>query len=650
MHKVASRLLVVVPKGGATPYPLLAPEVTSAVGAVRRQSAQAQTVSDAAIQRQKNKEKAMAKKAVQSNSFVQNVFRGIVEPEQVFPYPDSMDSEQRENLEMLVPIAERVMAEQNDPLLNDQLESVPEETTQALRDLGAFGLQVPVELDGVGLTNTQYARLTEVVGANDLGVGIFIGAHQSIGFKGILLAGTPEQKEKYLPKLATGENFAAFALTEPSSGSDAGSIRTRAELNAEGTHWILNGGKIWISNGGIAEIFTVFAKTPVMDEKTGTVTEKVSAFIVERSFGGVTNGPPEKKMGIKCSNTAEVYFENTPIPVENVLSKPGDGFKVAMQILNNGRFGMGAALSGTMRAVIQKAAEHATNRVQFGSRIDGYGAIQEKFARMSMTHYATESMAYMVAGVMDAGYEDYQLEAAISKIFASEAAWYVTDEAIQVLGGNGYMKALGLEKVMRDLRIFRIFEGTNDILRLFVALTGIQYAGGHLRELQKAVKDPISNFGVVLGEVTKRARAGAGLGSGNTLAEKVHPNLQQSADLTVKAIDAFGSSIEKVLIKHGKNIINEQFILNRLANATIDIYANSCVLSRCTKSLTEGAASAQHEEMMAKVWCSESYDRIIKNLNELKNPDTLANYKTMAKISEGVCSTVAPVQGNPVNV
>ena len=283
-----------------------------------------------------------------------------------------------------------------------------------------------MELDGVGLTNTQYARLTEVVGGNDLGVGIFIGAHQSIGFKGILLCGTDEQKAQYLPKLATGEQFAAFALTEPSSGSDAGSIKTRAELNKEGTHWILNGGKIWISNGGIAEVFTVFAKTPIMDEATGTVTEKVSAFIVERSFGGVTNGPPEKKMGIKCSNTAEVYFENTPIPVENVLSKPGDGFKVAMQILNNGRFGMGAALSGTMRSVIQKgeiqrrrsfyyinssflATDHATNRIQFGSRIDGYGAIQEKIAKMSMIHYATESMAYMVAGTMDAGHQDYHV-------------------------------------------------------------------------------------------------------------------------------------------------------------------------------------------------------------------------------------------------
>merc|ERR1719237_929825 len=590
----------------------------------------------------------MIKKAVHSKSFAMNIFRGIIETEQTFPYPNPLDEEQRENLEMLVPLAERVMEEQNDPLLNVQLGTVPENTINALREVGAFGLQVPVELDGVGLSNSQYGRLTEAVGANDLGLGVFFTAHQSIGFKGILLAGTPEQKEKYLPKLATGENFAAFALTEPSSGSDAGSIKTRAVLNEAGTHWILNGGKIWISNGGIAEIFTVFCKTPIMDPATGTETEKVSAFIVERSFGGVTHGPPEKKMGIKCSNTAEVYFENTPIPVENVLSKPGDGFKVAMEILNNGRFGMGAALSGTMRSGIKKATEHATQRVQFGSGIDGYGAIQEKIAKISITHYATESMAYMVAGTMDAGYKDYHLEAAISKIFASEAAWNVTDEAIQVLGGNGYMKALGLEKVMRDLRIFRIFEGTNDILRLFVALSGIQYAGGHLRELQKAIKSPIGNFGVVLGEVAKRGKGAIGMSSSNMLADSVHPNLVESAAQLCNDTSMFGDAVEKILIKHGKNIINEQFILNRLANATIDIYANTCVLSRCSKTLNDGMESAHQEELMTKVWCKQSYDRIMNNLNELKNPEALENYKTMAKISEAVCSKNAPVQGNPL--
>merc|ERR1719500_885428 len=592
----------------------------------------------------------MTKKAASSNSFVQNVFRGMVDPTQMFPYPVVLDLEQKENLEMLVPLAERVMEEVNDPLLNDQIETVPENTINALREVGAFGLQVPVELDGVGLSNSQYGRLTEVVGANDLGLGVFFTAHQSIGFKGILVAGTPEQKEKYLPKLARGEEFAAFALTEPSSGSDAGSIKTRAVLNEAGTHWILNGGKIWITNGGIAEIFTVFAKTPIMDPATGTETEKVSAFIVERSFGGVTNGPPENKMGIKCSNTAEVYFENTPIPVENVLRSPGEGFKVAMEILNNGRFGMGTALSGTMRSVIKKATDHATQRAQFGSRIDGYGAIQEKIARMSMLHYATESMAYMVAGMMDQGHKDYQLEAAVSKIFSSEAAWYVTDEAIQILGGNGYMMALGLEKVMRDLRIFRIFEGTNDILRLFVAHSGIQYAGGHLRELQKAIKNPIGNFGIVVGEVTKRAGHAVGLASGNHLAAHVHPNLNQSAALTCKGVDAFGAAVEAVLIKHGKNIINEQFLLNRLANATIDIYASSCVLARCTKSLNEGVESAHHEEMMTKVWCEEAYTRIINNLNELKSAERLSNYATMSEISKNVCSKNGPVQGGPLGM
>lgn len=633
------KVLVYIPKNGV-------PTAVAEIGPKCLYSAKPEQASAAT----KRKEKSLSKKAVHSKSFVQNIFRGMVETEQPFPYPDVLTEEQRELLEMVVPPTEDFMQNMNDPLKNDALETVPEETVQGLREMGAFGLQVPTDLGGLGLTNTQYGRLTEIVGGNDLGVGIFIGAHQSIGFKGILLAGTPEQKEKYLPRLASGEDFAAFALTEPASGSDASSIKTRAELSPDGKHYIMNGSKIWISNGGIAEIFTVFAKTPVTDEKTGTTTDKITAFIVERKFGGVSHGPPEKKMGIKCSNTAEVYFENVPVPVENVLGGVGNGFKVAMQILNNGRFGMGAALSGTMRNVIKKATEHATQRNQFGSRIDSYGAIQEKIARMSMIHYATESMAYMVSGTMDKGYEDYQLEAAISKIFASEAAWQVTDEAIQVLGGMGYMKDTGLEKVMRDLRIFRIFEGTNDILRLFVALTGIQYAGGHLRELQKAVKDPISNFGVVLGEVSKRGMAAIGVGGGNTLSNHVHPNLSEAASLNSKAIEMFGGSVEKLLIKHGKNIIGEQFLLNRLAAAAIDIYAMTCVLSRCTKSLNSGLQSAHHEELMTKVWCNEAYDRICTNLGALKNSTQLNNFKAMSEISKNVCEVVAPVQGNPLGV
>lgn len=625
---------------------------------IRKLWIQPKVLQSTQTQAKPNNKNAQKSQAINSNSFVQNIFRGVVDTTQVLPYPNILNEEEKDTLNLLLPLAERVLAEQNDPLKNDALESIPDHTLNALKEVGGYGLQVPEEYGGAGLNSTQYGRLTEVLGANDLGLGVFLTGHQGIGFKGILVAGNEEQKKKYLPELASGEKMAAFALTEPASGSDASSISTRAELSADGKFWIMNGSKIWITGGGLADVFTVFAKTPVKDEKSDTTKDKITAFIVERDFGGVSNGPPEKKMGIKCSNTAEVYFDNTQIPVENVLGGVGDGFKVAMQILNNGRFGMGTSLSGTMRQVITKTVEHVTTRVQFGSKLDSFGTIQEKLARMSMYHYANESMAYMVSGTMDSGYQDYQLEAAVSKIFSSEAAWFVTDEAIQILGGMGFMRDCGLEKVMRDLRIFRIFEGTNDILRLFVALTGMQYAGGHLKELQKAIracmsgswigKDSVSNFGFLMGEASKRTKGGLGLGANNLLEEKVHSNLAEPAYLLCQDIATFGSSVEKLLIKHGKDVINQQFLLNRIADSTIDIYVATCMLSRCSTSLEQGLDSAHHEEMMTKVWCSEAHNRILQNLDMLKNPTTLSNFSLMTKISEGVCSKVQPVQNNPL--
>uniref|UniRef100_A0A8C1WT58 Very long-chain specific acyl-CoA dehydrogenase, mitochondrial n=1 Tax=Cyprinus carpio TaxID=7962 RepID=A0A8C1WT58_CYPCA len=552
----------------------------------------------------------------ESKSFAVNMFKGQISTSQVFPFPSVLNEEQSQFLKELVGPCSKFFEEVNDPMKNDALEKVEEHTMEGLKEMGAFGLQVPADLGGVGLTNTQYARLVEIVGMHDLGVGITLGAHQSIGFKGILLFGNPQQKEKYLPKLATGEHIAAFCLTEPASGSDAASIKTNAVRSPCGQYYTLNGSKIWISNGGIAEIFTVFAKTPMKDEKTGEMKDKITAFIVERSFGGVTHGPPEKKMGIKASNTAEVYFENVRVPAECVLGEVGGGFKVAMNILNNGRFGMAAALSGTMKGVISKAVDHAANRTQFGNKIHNYGAIQEKMARMAMLQYVTESMAYMVSGNMDSGATEFQIEAAISKIFASEAAWLVTDECIQIMGGMGFMKDAGVERVLRDLRIFRIFEGTNDILRLFVALNGFQYGNYISNSLQKALKNPFGNAGMLASEITKRA----GLGTGLTLQGTVHPELNH----------------------------NEQFVLKRVADCAIDLYAMVVVLSRASRSLSQAHPSAQHEKMLCETWVTEAHERVMQDIKFLRSGTSKQIFKNLRAISAAVVENGGVVSPHPL--
>nr|XP_020655421.1 very long-chain specific acyl-CoA dehydrogenase, mitochondrial [Pogona vitticeps] len=612
------------------------------------------------------------------------MFKGQINTEQVFPFPSALNEDQVQTLQELVGPVSRFFEEVNDPAKNDTLEQVEEKTMQGLKELGAFGLQIPVQFGGLGLNNTQYARLVEMVGLHDLGVGITLGAHQSIGFKGILLYGTPAQKEKYFPKLATGENVAAYCLTEPASGSDAASIRSTATLSPCGTYYTLNGSKIWISNGGLAEIFTVFAKTPIKDGTTGEVKDKITAFIVERAFGGVTRQwsgfllsvsgigalPPSQKglariRGAKrdlCPalwvflssevglRTFPVHFENVRVPVENVLGVPGGGFKVAMNILNNGRFGMAAAMAGTMRGIISKAVDHAANRTQFGEKIHTFGGIQEKLARMALLHYVTESMAYMISANMDQGATDFQIEAAISKIFGSEAAWTVTDECIQLMGGMGFMKEAGVERVLRDLRIFRIFEGTNDILRLFVALNGFQNAGSQLRGLQHAAKNPFGNAGLLVTELGKRVRRKTGLGSGISLKSIVHPSLDSSAERTVHAIDLFGAVVEEQLLKHGKKIIDEQFVLKRIADSAIDLYAMVVVLSRASQSLEHGQATAQHEKMLCDTWCIEAHDRIVQTLTSLRSDTTRQFFKNLRGISKALVENEGVISPNPLGI
>ncbi|KAJ3581038.1 hypothetical protein NHX12_017126 [Muraenolepis orangiensis] len=285
-----------------------------------------------------------------------------------------------------------------------------------------------------------------------------------------------------------------------------------------------------------------------------------------------------------------------------------------------------------MRASLAQAVDHAANRTQFGSKIHTYGAIQEKLARMTMMQYVTESMAYMISGNMDSGASEFQIEAAISKIFASEAAWTVTDECIQIMGGMGFMKDSGVERVMRDLRIFRIFEGTNDILRQFVALNGFQSAGTQLKSLQRAMKSPLGNAGLLAEELTKRAKRKAGLASGLTLQGNIHPELAQSGDLTVKAIEQF----------------DEQFVLKRVADCAIDLYAMGVVLSRASRSLSQGHPSAQHEKMLCETWCVEAHDRITRDLRTLRSSQSRQLFNNLRAISAAVVENGGVVSPHPL--
>lgn len=569
-----------------------------------------------------------------NEGFVRGLFGGKIRETQVFPYPDALIDDERESLEMMAGPIMRFFEEKNDATKNDENEKVPDDVLQGMKDLGLFGLQIPEEFGGAGLSNTGYARMVEAAGATtDLGIGITLGAHNSIGLKGIILEGTEEQKEKYLPSLATGETIAAFALTEPSSGSDANSIRTRAKLSEDGKTYILNGNKIWISGGGLAEIFTLFAQTEVKCPKTGEMKDKVTAFIVERSFGGLTHGPPEKKMGIKASNTVEIILDNVPVPAANVLGEVGGGFKVAMSILNAGRFGMSSALAGVSKTLMKLACEHATTRVQFGSTISSYGLVKEKFANMAMRTYVAESIGYLIAANMDRGSHDYHLEAAVGKVFASQAAWDTCDDCIQIMGGNGFMRSYPFERVLRDLRIFRIFEGANDILTLFIALTGIQSAGKDLKELQKALKSPFSNTELLGQELPKRVLGMIGKG-GDSLSG-AHPELNDCTKLIEARTAQFGKAVETLLIKHGKNIIHEQLKLKRIAQSAIDIYAMAAVTSRATKALNDKVSSAQIETVMARAWCEDADSRVRFHMKKL-NPSEKTTDSKVEQIADAV--------------
>jgi acyl-CoA dehydrogenase family member 9 len=554
-------------------------------------------------------------------SVAKNLMSGRILEEQLFPYPSLRDTD-REVLGMMVDAIDQFLGPKHQDFKHwDRAAEQPAEFIQGLRDLGLFGLIIPEEHGGLGLSNAGYARVLSQSSSHDSSVSLTIGAHSSIGMKGILLFGTAEQKARYLPKLASGEMIAAFCLTEPGAGSDAASIRTQAVKSADGS-WILNGEKIWITNGGIADLYTVFART-------SSPAGKITAFVVEAAWPGVSHGPHEDKMGIRASSTTSVSFADVRVPAANVLDTEGKGFKVAMAILNNGRTGLGGGAVGGMKTLIAHATHQAQSRKQFDTSIAEFGLVREKISQMTVDCFAAESAVWMVAHYIDSGIEDYSVEAAMSKVFASEALQRSAYEALQIAAGSGYMRDYPYEQITRDCRILTIFEGTNEVLRLYIALSGLKDLGKSLGELKAAVDDIFNNFikgfGVLTDYAEKRLTQATGVGRDKILTP-LPAALREAAGVYERYTVELAKASDYLLRKHGKSIADRQHDLKRIADIGIDLFVGLCVLSRAaTLSKVPGEQGAQ-AIAIARVFAQQAKRRMANIVRRItRNEDEEMN-------------------------
>ncbi|NIJ51187.1 acyl-CoA dehydrogenase family protein [Dyadobacter arcticus] len=475
-------------------------------------------------------------------------------------------------------------------------------------ELGLLGTAVPEEYGGFGMNFNTSMLVAEATGAGN-SFSVALSAHTGIGTLPILYYGNEEQKSKYLPKLASGEWKAAYCLTEPDSGSDANSGKTKAILTEDSKHYVINGQKMWITNGGFADILIVFAKV----EENGLADKNLSAFIIEKSFGGVTMNEPEHKMGIKGSDTRQIFFNDCLVPAENMLSEQGNGFKIAVNILNIGRIKLAAAALGGAKRVAKQAINYANERKQFGTAISNFGAIKHKIAEMAVGMFVTESAAYRVGqniddlissyqakGLSDAesklkALEELAIECAIMKVHGSEVLDYVVDEGVQIYGGMGYSADAPMDRAYRDSRINRIFEGTNEINRLLVvdmllkrAMKGQLNLMGPATAVGKEILS-IPDFNMDEDETLFAAE------------KKVIKNLKKAALMVA------GAAVQKFMMK----LSEEQEIIMNLADMVIEIYAAESVLLRVEKRVELlGADANALQKDIAQIYLNRAVEKV----------------------------------------
>ncbi|HZD84714.1 MAG TPA: acyl-CoA dehydrogenase family protein [Gemmatimonadaceae bacterium] len=555
--------------------------------------------------------------AEQRSSFTRGVFAGVVLDSLLFPYPRRLDERNADEARTVRRLI-KSLREMEGNLINsakfDEEETIPENVIRAFAEIGMLGLTIPKKYGGLELSSSAYARVFETLSSIDPSLAVLVGVHCGLGSKAIVLHGNDQQKERYLPPLARGDFLAAYALTEPEVGSDAQNIKTTAMLSKDGSHWRLNGRKIWIGNAHRAGVIATFAQAFV--QRRGATVERMTAFLIRPDMPGFKVVGTVHKLGIRGSTQAELSYDALEVPADHLLGAIGRGFGVAVHVLNAGRLTLAAGCTGGTKRTLKEMTSYAEQRVQFGHPLADFEITQRKLSRIASEIYASDSMLGILASLVDRGDNDFSLEAACAKVFASEMVWRAADDMVQLAGGRGYVKPYPYERILRDSRINRIFEGANEVLRLFIALNGIQAPAAALKEVGSALRRPLRNLGLLGGYARSRVRLR--LGQTSTLDIDLHERLKKHKEYFEKHVAELGSATDRVVIRHREKIVDSQLMLERLADMAIDLFATASVIARTQSLIDErGIENCDREIALCDLFCIEAGRRFRENRSML---------------------------------
>ena len=502
--------------------------------------------------------------------FAKGLFFGQYLGERLLPYP-RLDADER--TADLVHRLREFCQREVDPVAIDRQAMIPESVIRGLGSLGVLGACLPRSCGGLEMSQVSYCQLLEVLGGHCASTALFVNAHHSIGPRAIVLFGTEEQKRRWLPKLASGEWISAFALTEPEAGSDAANVQSTAIPAADGSGFVINGQKRWITNGGLAQVLTLMARTPTPDGRDS----KITAFLVTPDMPGFEVVEKRmEKMGVRGTATSRLAFQDMFVPRENVLGQLGKGLRVALTVLDFGRTTFGGSCTGAANFCVRRAIEHANTRVQFGQTLGSFELVKEKLAYMQAGAFAMEACTYQTAALIDSGAGDFMLETAMLKVFSTETLWRIINDTFQIHGGTAYFTDQPFERMVRDARINTIGEGANDVLRAFSALVGMRDVGLELQAILNAIYYPLGNF-------TRLGRfAGRKLGSLLVAPSVVvrSSELEPEANALGRLVGKLGANVERLLRTYQLGIVDRQYQLGRVADAATELYVSACVLNR----------------------------------------------------------------------